>query len=178
MKEEVSMKKIKDRVTLGIISGLIGNVAKELTAAFLIRNMKMGTRNGPTYAAGIFFPKRTMLFRKSSKKVKLVGYVTDNIIGAILGVSAVYVLSFTGKDNYIAKGIGLGHFTWTTLYGFIAKMGATSQYPAGVDNNINYLINHSVFGVITKIAAVKLGDEGLFKPNLKSLGKPEAEVNF
>lgn len=169
------MQKIKDRITLGIISGILGNAAKELTAAFLIRAMKLGTSNGPTYAAGIFLPKRTMMFSKKSPEVKAIGFATDHIIGAALGIFAVYILSFTGKDNYVLKGLGLGHVSWTCMYGFLAKMGATSVYPAGAKNTINNLLNHSVYGIATKYAAIKLGDEELFHPNITALGKPTEE---
>ncbi|OLN28268.1 hypothetical protein DSOL_4166 [Desulfosporosinus metallidurans] len=163
-------------MTLGIVSGLLGNLAKQSTASILIRVLKIGKSDGPTYAAGIFMPKSTMFFKKKAKSVQIIGHVADNIIGAMLGVSAVYLLSFTGKDHYVTKGIGLGHLSWTTMYGFLAKMGATSMYPVGAKNTINSLISHSVFGVVTKYAAVKLGDEGLFKPNFQSLGKPQQEI--
>lgn len=51
------------------------------------------------------------------------------------------------------------------MYGVLGKMGATSVYPAGAKNNINNLITHSVYGIVTKAVAIKLGDEGLFKPD-------------
>ena len=46
------MKKIKDRMTLGIISGLIGNIAKEVVGIGMIK-MGLGNMNGSGIASSI-----------------------------------------------------------------------------------------------------------------------------
>lgn len=170
------MKKIKDRIILGIISGLIGNLSKQLVSKTIIKLFKFGNRDGIKIAAGIFLPKRKVI--KNSIKTRIIGVVADNCIGSILGVVTTYLLGLTGKDNYRVKGIANGHFFWVTLYGFLSRMGATSAYPMSEDENIIGFINHTVYGWITSEAAVRLGDSSLFKPHLKSLSEPETEKQF
>lgn len=165
--------KIKDRMFLGTVSGVIGNMAKEIVSGILIRN-GMGKRSGPDMACGIFLNRGQMLHKR--RKNKLVGFITDNAIGAILGVLNTYTLSYTGKDHYLLKGLGSGHLAWVSLFGFLTGMGGSSKHPMSVDDNFNAFISHGVYGLVTNLAIVQLGDEGLFKPNASVLGKP-ADTN-
>ncbi len=168
-KVAVAVKKIEDRIVLGIVSGIAGNLAKEAVAYFLIRH-KLGNMDGPHMAAGIFLPKYKLM--KFSRKAKLIGFFSDNIVGGILGIGSVYLLSVTGKDYHRLKGIGIGHFAWTTLYGVLSRLGATSSFPKSEDNNINGIINHAVFGLVTHEVAMRLGAPELFEPKINFLGKP------
>ncbi len=166
--------KIKDRMLLGTVSGVIGNLAKEMAAGILIRNGR-GNLSGPDMAAGIFLNRRQMLYKR--RKNKLVGVITDNAIGAMLGVLNTYMLSYTGKDYYLLKGLGCGHLAWVSLFGLLTKMGGSSKHPMSVDDNFNSFISHGVYGLVTNLAIVQLGDEGLFKPNASVLGTPTTKGN-
>jgi hypothetical protein len=165
------MKKIKDRIVLGVVSGLIGNLAKEIVSETMIK-YKFGKKDGIAVAAGIFVPTRRKT-KKLTAKSKIIGMAADNIISAILGVANVYLLSLTGKDHRMTKGMVTGHFAWTTMYGVLSRMGATSAYPLREDDDLNGLINHSIFGLVTSEVAFRLGDPSLFKTELKALRNPE-----
>ncbi|KUO53118.1 MAG: hypothetical protein APF76_03505 [Desulfitibacter sp. BRH_c19] len=60
---------------------------------------------------------------------------------------------------------GTGYAAWSSLYGVLARMGASCVYPMDEDTNLNGLICHTVYGLVTSEAAVRLGDESLFKPS-------------
>ena len=126
--------------------------------------MGLGRINGPTIAASIFLPKYKAKYIPT-KKTRIIGVVGDMIIGAMLGVGSVYMLSATGKDNHLLKGAGAGHAAWTSLYDVLARMGASGVYPMDEDTNLNGLISHTVYGLVTSESAVRLGDESLFKPS-------------
>ncbi|MGI6226254.1 MAG: hypothetical protein ACOYJ1_08385 [Peptococcales bacterium] len=157
------MKKINDRITLGIISGIIGNLAKETVNGSLSR-IAFGRVDGSNIASGIFLPRWKSKYLPT-KKTRFIGFVADNIIAGFLGVSTVYLLSLTGNDHHRLKGASAGHFAWTSMYGFLSKMGATSVYPVSENVNIKGLISHTVFGIVTSEVAIRLGDESLFKPS-------------
>lgn len=161
--------KIKDRMLLGTVSGVLGNMAKEIVTGILIRN-GMGKQSGSDMAAGIFLNRRQMFYKR--RKNKLLGFITDNAIGASLGVLNTYMLSYTGKDHYLLKGLGCGHLDWVSLFGLLTKMGGSSKHPMSVEDNFNSFISHGVYGWVTNLAIVQLGAEGLFKPNASVLGKP------
>lgn len=161
--------KMKDRMFLGTVSGVIGNIAKEIVAEALIRG-GLGKHSGPDMAAGIFLTRPQLLFKK--RKNRLLGFITDHAIGATLGVMNTYMLSYTGKDYYLLKGLGSGHLAWASLFGFLSKLGRNARHPMSVEDNFNSFIAHGVYGLVTNLAIVKLGDEGLFQPKPLVLSKP------
>lgn len=162
-REVASLIKIKDRIILGVVSGLLANQIKEFSSLAL-RKFGLGDMDGPKKAAGMFLPKYKMLFYDRNTKAKIIGHAVDSTIGSMLGMCMVFVLTNTGKKHYVLKGMSLGHVGWVSLYGFLSRH-ATSVYPISEDNNLNGLINHTVFGMVAAALAVKLGDESLFIEN-------------
>ncbi|SHH06839.1 hypothetical protein [Desulfosporosinus lacus] len=153
------MKKITDRFSLGIISGLGGNLAK--IAVEQVSNRKgFSKSNGYTTAAGIFLKKPDIL----SHYGKAVGIIADNMIAMGLGVTCVYWLTLMGKDRNFIKGAALGAAEWGVLYGIASRLGATSIFPVKPKDAIATFISHLAFGVTKMTIAVNLGDERLFKP--------------
>ena len=168
------MKKITDRYLLGIISGIGGNIAKSAFEGYLKRNGIIEVTSKEK-AAGIFLKKSDL----QTPYGKMVGKIADYMIGAGLGISCVYWLTFMGKDNYLLKGIGLGAMEWTALYGVVASMGATSIFPVKSKDAYISLLSHVVFGGTKIFLAKKLGDDKLFHPqNLLSSDNLEQEQEY
>lgn len=164
------MKKITDRFWLGVISGLVGNIAK--TAVEEIFNKTGFSKSrGYTTAAGIFLKKSDV----STPYGRVVGMIADNMIAAGLGVTCTYWTTLMGKDKYLIKGAGLGAAEWGFLYGVLSRLGATAIYPVKPKDCIATYISHLAFGATKMAIAVNLGDSRLFKPNNLKLEIDEPE---
>jgi hypothetical protein len=153
--------KISDRLVLGGISGILGNLAMLLTISPAIK-MKLAEFDGPTRTAGIFLP----LSQVNKPMGQAVGYIANNVIAATLGTAAVYILSVTGKDKAVLKGSGFGLASWLFLYGMLGNVGVTAVKPSFPKTIISQAVSHMVFGAVTAYAATKIGNEDLFNGNI------------
>ncbi|MGI6629824.1 MAG: hypothetical protein ACOX4H_04740 [Bacillota bacterium] len=167
------MKKITDRFTLGIISGLCGNIAKRAVEKIFYRT-GFSTMSSVKTAAGIFLRKSDV----SSPYGKIVGTIADNMIAAGLGVTCAYWLSFMGKDKAFLKGCCLGVAEWAALYGVLSKFGATAIFPVPPKDALVSSLSHAAFGTTKILVATKLGDERLFKPKNLTLEINNAQNLF
>ncbi len=151
------MKKITDRILLGIICGLSANIIK-LAIGKAAMKLKCSDLDGPIKATGLLVPAHKIADRKGM----LVGYIADSSIAAMIGVFTVYVLSMTGKDRALLKGTLIGKSMWTVLYGVLATFGATKIAPVDPKTALTEFASHSVYGAAAAALAVRLGDERLF----------------
>jgi len=155
------MKKIKDPVLLGIVAGLLGNAAK--TAGNLTNRHILGFSD-TTYSeisSGLFMTRK----ERKKKTGILVGVLGDFVISAGLGVPIVYLLKYTGKDYAMLKGLAISQAAWISLFGTIGRgMGENKGvFPLSAETNLSAFLNHSWYGMITALAASKLGDDSLFR---------------
>lgn len=165
------MIKMKDRFILGAIAGLGGNLIKfaiERTAM----KMDLAELGGSERAAGMLVPGHKI----GTTGGKIVGYIADNVIAGILGVTTVYALSITGKDKAIVKGALSGEAAWTLLYGMLATMGATKVGPVSPKTVLSELASHTAYGALTAYLATKLGDHDLFNGQLPLSAGPHSKV--
>jgi len=151
------MAKIKDRIILGVIAGLGGNLIKNIIGRSCMR-YGLAELNGPERAAGMLLPG----YKIATFQGRLVGYIADGVIASILGLGTVYALSLTGKDKAITKGVLSGLAAWTTLYGALGTMGATKVGPVSSKTVLVELVAHTAYGATTAYLATKLGDPSLF----------------
>lgn len=153
------MKKIKDPILLGIISGLIGNTAKLAGNLFNRYVLYKSEITYPEIASGMFMGKK----QRERPVGKLVGFLADYAIGASLGIPMVYMLRYSGKSNAPLKGLGLGHIAWVSMFGFLG--GGHNQkevFPLDAGTNLSAFVNHSWYGLVTALVASRLGDPSLF----------------
>jgi hypothetical protein len=151
------LRKIKDRMTLGLISGMGGNIAK-LGISYGLGKLGLAGRGYTDRAAGIFVPGR----RTRSRTGSLVGFLADETIAAGLGVGITYMLSSTGKDHAVLKGAMAGQGMWAGLYGMLATLGVTRLDTVSPMTAISHYGSHIVYGAITAWLVVTLGDPSLF----------------
>lgn len=148
---------MRDSLTLGLVSGFMGNLAKGL---FNLITWK-SKNNEVLYshiAASMFFRPRRIKKRGSL----FVGSLADLTAGSILGIPLVYLLKKTGKDNYWVKGAGFGALLWTLLYGAGHNFNLFLFKPKKSRSSLLAFIEHLLFGVVTAEVAVKLADPGTF----------------
>lgn len=151
------MAKIKDRLILGAIAGLGGNIAKNIIVK-TAKKLKWAEVDGAEMAAGMLIPP----YRIADPEGKVVGYIADNIIAGMLGVATVYTLSLSGKDKAVLKGVFTGQAAWAILYGLLTTMGATKVHSVSPKSVLSEFAGHTAFGALTAYLATKLGDPGLF----------------
>src|SRR5690554_2284585 len=149
--------KINDRLILGTVCGLLANIPKAIISRIAMQH-KLAEINGPEIAAGMFIPPHKL----ASPSGRFVGWLADFIIAGMLGISTVYMLSLTGKDRYIIKGILAGQAMWQAFYGLLGNFGASQVKAYSPNTVVTEAISHAVYGLVTTVAAIKLGDEKLF----------------
>jgi len=143
----IIVRKIKDPIILGLISGIAGNAAK-LAGNMVNRYLfKFSEATYPEIAAGIFMSKK----ERGKRTGLAVGAIADFVIGAGLGVPIVYLLKQTLRDNTLLKGIGAGHAAWIAAYGALGRaFGSRGVFPLDAGTNLSAFINHAWYGAVTR----------------------------
>ncbi len=151
------MEKIKDRNTLAIISGIIGQ-AGIIIVDTISSNAGLSKRSYREAAAGVFVSKR----QAQSIKGQALGVIM-NVAVSILG--AKYIIndmSKNGRDNIIPKGIlaGIGIGAIATAIPNVAPQNSVK--PKDAASNLSYVFSNMVYGLLTTFAAAKLGHDSLY----------------
>jgi len=151
------MRRLRDSVSLGLFSGLMGNLAKGIFNLFTWKTERNEVLY-PQLASSMFFAPR----RTKRRKPFLIGGLADLIMGSLFGIPIVYILKKTGKDNHILKGGGLSLLLWVVLYGAGHNLHIFSIKPRKSSSPLWALLEHLLFGVVTACTAVKFADPGTF----------------
>jgi len=150
------LKKIKDRILLGGISGVIASIPFQILSAYL---HKQGVTDVPYgYSASkIFLTKETT--KTSGGKVLSVpiNFISVSVVGSLI----TYTLSYTGKDHAIIKGAGIGSLMWVGFSGLISNVGLNIKSKKPVTHYYE-LCQHALFGAICSKLITTLGDNSLF----------------
>ncbi len=158
------MQKIKDRIILGLIAGLGANIVKEAIA-------ETGVRSGLTkYTCRRMIPQ-ILLNKKDAKNWKgwVLGTTSDMAVAGMTGILITYILSFTGKDYGMVKGVMVSNGLLDQVF------NAFSMFLPDVKKNPNSNLLckgiHTIFGLTAVSIITALGDPSLFE------GKPEQTKN-
>ena len=161
--------KIKDRILLGIVTGLVasmpGRVLNEL-------EFKRGLTD-QTYeqAASSIFVKRKQI---KTMPGKAIGVIANQALAATTGVISAYVLSATGREYAIAKGMGIGTLYWMALKGLPLKLGFGLPQKKPLTPLLS-LLDHLIFGATLGYLTGKLGHDSLFPGKTENKTKGETE---
>ena len=151
------MFKIKDRVTLGVVAGLAGNLVKTLIDEVSTKE-KISQRSFRGTAAGAWVSKK----ESTSTNGQVLGGLLDFGMGSLGGIGTVYFLSTTGKDHLITKGLLTGISMGSLITFALAAVPTNKAKPKDAASNLSYLISHATFGLVTTFVAAKLGDPSLY----------------
>ncbi|WP_407310218.1 hypothetical protein [Desulfosporosinus sp. SB140] len=152
------MRKINDRIYLGIASGAIGFIAQNLID-ILSSKMKISERTYWTTAAGVWVSSR----RESEKwSGQLLGALMNLGLSMVGGVSIVAILSKYGRDKLAPKGIFFGVTFGSMITGLLSGFASNKVKPKTAKSNLSYILANAVFGLTSTLAAAKLGDDSLF----------------
>ena len=161
------MRKLDDRIMLGLLVGIISNIPKTLSNEYFYRKGIEKRRFGDI-VAGIFLPK----YRLISKKSTIFGIFGELVISSFMGIPLVYLLSYTGKDKATIKGLATGLFGFGFLRGIFANVGIGRNYPKDVLTNVMMSWSSSLWGITAGLITPFLGNSELFKPKNIVLSNP------
>ncbi|KLU62935.1 hypothetical protein CEB3_c06870 [Peptococcaceae bacterium CEB3] len=150
--------KIKDRLVLGLIAGFIGSAPKTLIDEISLRQ-KISQRSFRETAAGVWVNKR-----KEAKTVKgqLLGGIFDAGLSMLGGNILVRILSKTGRDHVITKGVFFGATYGSIITALLSGFSSNKVRPKDAASNLSYVLSHAAYGLTTGVAIAKLGDPSLF----------------
>jgi len=151
--------KINDRILLGMISGFVGNVGKDILMRFAEKK-GYATKNFADVAASFFLAAKEV----RTPAGRLVGILSDYSTAITIGIANIYLLTLSGKDYWFAKGLGAGSVFWAVMYGFLGSLGKNNPvYPVTAKTALSSCLGHTLFGILCNYVAVKLGDDSLFR---------------
>jgi len=151
------MLKIKDRVALGVFAGLCGNLTKTAIDEISYQ-LKISQRSFREAASGVWVTQK----QSRSVKGQILGGLLDFGMGTIGGIGTVYLLSKTGRDQLMAKGLVSGVTLGSTITAFVSAFPQNRARPKDAASNLSYMISHAAYGIVTTYVAAKFGDPSLY----------------
>ena len=148
--------KIKDRIMLGVITGVIASLPGKIINNIEYR--KGLTEQTYQKAASSLFVKDNQL---DTLPGKIIGAVANQVLTVTAGIGTTYLLSLTGRDHAVVKGIGIGMLYWMFLEGLPSNLGLTISHKKPMTPLLS-ILDHIVFGATCGFVASNLGDESLF----------------
>ncbi|KUO49815.1 MAG: hypothetical protein APF76_00800 [Desulfitibacter sp. BRH_c19] len=150
------MRKITDRIILGMVSGLIAGIPGRLINSAEYRAGYTDLRYNHL-ASSLFIPKN----KTNSTEGKLLAAFVNNINVSSVGVVISYLLSATGRDKAVVKGMGVAAISWIMINGLVSNLGLKIKSKRPLSPILS-LADHLIFGSLTGFLVSKLGDDSLF----------------
>jgi len=138
-------KMFQDKLIFGALSGVAANVIMKIPQ-YILWKLKMIRHPLSHYAASLFSTSEAV---HSLRLGTLIGIIACTVYCAFLGIVFVYLLHYTGKRFFIAKGLIYGAFLWVFSYGGLCSSSLVklSQLPKLPEEIILFLLLHLVFGI-------------------------------
>ena len=149
------MRRINDRLILGLFAGLAANLIKETIG-------EAGVRSGLTrYTCRRMIPL-IFLNKKDAKTWRgwVIGTSADMTVAGIIGVLICYTLSFTGRDYGFLKGVMISNGILDQVFNAFARV--LPQVRKEPNSNLLCKLIHMVFGIAAVFFINIFGDPALF----------------
>ena len=149
------MRRINDRLILGLLAGLAANLIKETIG-------EVGVRSGLTsYTCRRMIPL-IFLNKKDAKTWKgwVIGTSADMSVAGMIGVLICYTLSLTGRDYGFLKGVMISNGILDQIFNAFARV--LPRVRKEPNSNLLCKVIHTVFGIATVFLINALGDPALF----------------
>lgn len=161
------MRKIRDRIVLGTICGIIASFAGIIPNAIEYKAGLTDMRfNQP--AASLFLSKRDA--KSNRMESRIIGAMVNNTMVSLTGTMVTYLLSVTGRDKAVLKGAGVGIMQWIGIWGLLSRLGVTVKSNKPLTHMLSFL-DHAAFGASVGLLASKLGDDSLFPDKKPAKGE-------
>lgn len=150
------MLKIKDRIIHGMITGIIAGTPDTIINA-LEHRAGLTDLTYSQLGANVFVPKSKI----NNKKALVPGLLANYTVISATGILFTYILSATGRDKAVIKGICFGILSWLAIYGIGVKVGLTVGSKKPLASLLSF-VDHALFGSLLGLIAPKIGDDSLF----------------
>lgn len=152
------MCKIKDRIMLGMVSGLLGGISITLIDFIFLYKGTVKTSLSET-AAAIYVNNR----KETQKPLgRLLGFFTSAGFSIIGGLLVTRLLSRTGKKNAVTKGLFVGITSGSIIPAILSGLTNNKIKPKDTATNLAYVFGHTVYGAVTVLSCLGLGHPSLF----------------
>jgi len=149
---------IKDRIALGVLSGLAGTIVKAAIDEISIKK-KISQSSFRTTAASVWLSKKSEVH---NPKGQVLGELFDIGTGMLGGIGIVEMLSRRGRDHLVLKGAVAGITIGSIITAAISVFASNKVKPKDAASNLSYMACHAAYGIVTTLVAAKLGDKALF----------------
>ncbi len=150
--------KIKDRYILGIVAGMAGNAVKMAVDEVSLR-LKVSQRSFRATAAGVWVDKKK---QADSPLGQVLGGFLDFGFASIGGIATVFLLTKTGRDHLIIKGLTSGVAIGSITTSSLSAFPANKVSPKDAASNLSYMLSHVVYGLVTTGLAAYLGHPSIY----------------
>lgn len=149
------MKRIKDSIFLGFLSGILGALPGRLLNK---AEFELGLTDSryEEMAAMLFVNKKDI----HKPRGKDVGKIANSLLSAMVGITTTYVLKKTGRDFAQLKGMGVTSLAWLGIYGLSSQAQIRKSKKPRVA--LLSFADHLIFGATTATLVSKLGHDRLF----------------
>lgn len=152
------MNKIRDRVVLSVLAGVLGNAAKTLIDEVSLR-AQISQRSFRETAAGVWVSKKS---EASNPKGQVLGELLDIGMATVGAFGLMTLLSRTGRDHYPFKGALLGLIHGSAVSGIVSGLPQNKVRPKDAASNLSYMLSHAIYGLVAGVVMARLGHPSLF----------------
>ncbi|EGW41812.1 hypothetical protein [Desulfosporosinus sp. OT] len=136
------MRKINNRIYLGMISGIVGFIALTILDVISSR-VKISQRSFRTTGAGVWLSSR----RQADKwPGQILGVMMNIGLSMVGGVSVVKLLTTFGRDKLVPKGLFFGATFGSIITTILSGLSSNKVKPKDAWSNLSYMISHFAFG--------------------------------
>ncbi len=150
------MAKVNDRIMLGAISGIVAAWPPRLLNALQYK-LGLTELRYDQIASPLFVTKN----KTNTPGAIALGEIINIMNTGAVGVLTTYILSLTGRDKAIIKGIGVGTMSWVFINGLIAGLGLKIKTKKPLTPILAFL-DHALGGALIGLLISKYGDDSLF----------------
>jgi hypothetical protein len=152
------MKKITDRQTLGLYSGFMGGIVM-LAFDWISYSLGLSKRMYSETAAGVWVNKKS---QSKTQSGHILGTIMTLSLCMLGGVLKVNLLSKSGRDKLVSKGLWFGVSFGAIITGLTSGFVMNKVKPKDANSNLSYVAASALYGLVTTFAIAKLGDDSLF----------------
>ncbi len=153
------MRKIKDKHTLGVISGVIGGLSMLVADQISNKYLKLSKRTYTYASAGVWVGKKRQVKSTSGTALGISMSLITSIFGSII---ITEMIAKRGKDNINTKGLFYGAAYGGIVTAIQSALPKNKLKPRDASSNLSYLFCNALFGLVTANSIAKLGDDSIF----------------
>ncbi len=153
------MKKIKDKHTLGVISGAVGGLAMLLTDHISYKYLKISKRSYSVASSGIWVGTKRQAKSKSGTVLGITMALFTSIFGSVIMTE---IIARRGRDNINTKGLFYGAAYGGIITAMQSAFPNNKLKPRDSSSNLSYLFSNSLYGIVSANCISRLGDDSIF----------------